>query len=142
MSLTLILIAVQLIAVVGSKASAQNYDCVADSSDEAVGLREDVVSWVTGSDPRVVVKRSALQLLPATASQVTVVTQKSTCQEAASAYHAYLLPAGTPAISRNMVVIKIANNRYVIKDPAERQGEFGSVLITDGSFTVLARITG
>ena len=106
------------------------------------GLREDVVSWVTGTDLRVVAKRNALHLLPATLSQVSVVTQQNTCRQAALAYHAYLLLAGTPPISRNMIVIRIADNRYVIKDPAELQGEFGSVLITDGSFNVLAKISG
>lgn len=137
-----ILLVVQLITMLGCEASAQTYDCIGHASDETAGLREDVVSWVTGSDPRVVDKRNALQLLPATASQVSVVTEKKTCREAALAYHAYLLPKGTPAISRNMIVIRIGNDRYVIKDPVERQGEFGSVLITDDSWNVLARITG
>lgn len=142
MLLARILLAVQFITVLGNEASAQSYDCIADTSDETLGLRDDVVSWVTGSDPRVAEKRDALQLLPATASQVSVVTEKKTCREAALAYHAHLLPKGAPVISRNMVVIRIGNDRYVIKDPAERQGEFGSVLITDGRFNVLAKITG
>jgi hypothetical protein len=142
MLLARILLAIQLVAVLQSEASAQSYDCIDNTSDETAGLREDVVSWVTGSDPRVVAKRDALHLLPATAHQVSAVTEKNTCRAAALAYHAYLLPKGTPAISRNMVVIRIGNDRYVIKDPAERQGEFGSVLITDGRFNVLARITG
>ena len=70
MSFPRLLIAVHLAAVLGSEASAQSYGCVADTSDETIGLRLDVVSWVTGTDPRVVAKRNALQLLPATLSQV------------------------------------------------------------------------
>ena len=139
MSVFQILVAVQIVAFVGD-VPAQSIICKSATSDETLGLREDVVRWVSGSDPQVVAKRNALQLLAATPSQVNIVTQTNKCQQAASAYHSYLLP-GSPPISRSMIVIKIANNRYVIQDPAELQGEFGSVLITDGSFNVLAKIS-
>jgi hypothetical protein len=40
-----------------------------------------------------------------------------------------------------MVVIKIANNRYVIKDPTYKTGEFGMVMVTDGGFNVLSKFS-
>jgi hypothetical protein len=38
-----------------------------------------------------------------------------------------------------MVIIKVGSTRYVITDPTERQGEYGTVMVTDASFNVLAK---
>jgi hypothetical protein len=40
-----------------------------------------------------------------------------------------------------MVVIRIGDSRYVITDPAEVQGEYGTVMVTDARFNVLAKFT-
>lgn len=140
---TSILVALLLGSVVpiGRELLAQTYNCVSTTSEETTALRDDVLSLVTGTDSRVIEKRNRFQLLAATAAQVSVVTQKNTCKNAALAYHAALTPPGTPAISRNMIVIKVANNRYVITDPTEKTGEFGMVMVTDGSFNVLSKFS-
>ena len=131
---------IPLVVFLPREAHAQTYSCFSATSDQALGLRNEVVPLVTGIDPRVIAARDTLKLLAASASQVSIVTKTSTCKSAGQAYHAALIP-GSPEISRSMVVIKIANNRYVITDPAERQGEFGTVMITDGSFHLLAMMT-
>ena len=138
MRLSLGLVATLFLAS-NAETRAQAYACASATSDESVALRNDVVTLVTGTNPSVVVKRNTFQLQSASASQVSLVTQKNTCKSAALAYHAALTPPGTPAVSRTMVVIKISNNRYVITDPSEKQGEFGTLMVTDGSFNVLAK---
>ena len=119
---------------------AQTYNCFSPTSDETLALRDDVISLVTGTDARVIAKRDTLKLLAAAASQVSVVSQTNKCKSAGQSYHA-ALRSGTPEISRSMVVIKVANNRYVIRDPAHVQGEFGIFMVTDRNFNVLAMMT-
>ena len=124
-----------------SELGAQSYNCVSATDPRTVGLRDYVVSLVTGTAASLVQKRNTFQLLAATASQVTVVTQKNTCKNAALAFHAAINPPSTPAVSRNMIVIKISNSRYAITDPADVRGEYGTVMVTDAQFNVLAKFT-
>ena len=131
---------IPMVALLPREAPAQTYSCFSATSDQTLGLRDEIVALVTGTDPRVVAARDTLKLLEASAPQVSIVTQTNKCKSAGKAYHAALIP-GSPEISRRMVVLKIASNRYVITDPAERQGEFGTVMITDGSFHILAIMT-
>lgn len=123
-------------ALLAGALPAQTYTCYSPTSDHTVGLHAEVVSLVTGSDALVIAKRDTLRLLPASASQVSIVTQTNKCKSAAQAYHAAVRP-GTPAISRSMIVIKVANSRYVLADPTERQGEYGTIMSTDASFNRL-----
>jgi hypothetical protein len=130
-----------LVAPIRRDLPAQTYNCVSATNEHSTALRDDVISLVTGTDSRVVNKRNTYQLLAASTAQVSIVTLKNTCKNAALAYHAAVNPPGTPAISRNMVVIKIANNRYVITDPTYKTGEFGMVMVTDGGFNVLSKFS-
>ncbi|HJU75280.1 MAG TPA: hypothetical protein VJ717_16175 [Gemmatimonadaceae bacterium] len=140
MSRLAIALALSLVAFVAHEVPAQTYSCFSSTSETTLGLRDDVIALVTGTDVRVIAKRDTLKLLAASASQVSVITQTNKCKSAGESYHSVLQP-GSPQISRSMVVIKIANNRYVITDPAERQGEFGTVMITDSNFNVLAMMS-
>jgi len=127
--------------VISLPLAGQTYTCHPASSEVSTALRDYVVQIVTGTNASVVNVRNTYQLLSATAGQVTLVTQKNTCKNAALAYHAALNPPGTPAISRSMIVIKISNSRYVIEDPTEVQGEYKMVMVTDASFNVLAKFS-
>lgn len=102
-------------------------------------MRDYIVSLVTGTDSVTVATRTQYQLPIVDASKVSVVTAANTCQRAGGAYEKALNPAGTPAVSRSMVVIKIGTTCFAIIDPAERNGEYEVNMITDNKFNVLAQ---
>ena len=142
MSFTRIALSLAAIATISvGEVRAQSYDCVSSTDPTTIALRDYVVSLVTGTNPKVIQKRNTFQLLSATSAQVTIVTQKNTCKNAALAFHAAINPPGTPAISRNMIVIKISNTRYAITDPTDVRGEYRTVMVTDGQFNVLSKFT-
>jgi hypothetical protein len=122
-------------------ATAQTYSCAASNEPTTVGLQDYVVR-LTGGDPNLLKKRQAYHLPAATASQVQVVKTKSVCQQAAQAYNKAVRGPSAPQISRTVVVIKVANSRYVVQDPAELQGEFNVTVIFDASFTPLVSFNG
>jgi hypothetical protein len=118
------------------KVQAQTFSCAPDTGVDATNLREYVVR-LTGGDPSLDAIRQRYSLPVASASQVQVVTQAKTCKTAAQAYHTAVRGSSVPQISRSVVVVKVTNSRYVVFDPAERQGEFEVTVIFDNAFQPL-----
>jgi hypothetical protein len=98
-----------------------------------------VVRLVTGTDSASVTTRTRYQLPATTASKVTVVTSSTVCNKAGAAYHAAEVPAGTPAISRTLAVVKVGTTRYVVIDPNERVGEYEVNIVFDSKWVMLVR---
>ena len=118
-------------------ADAQAFSCQAATSPHTVALK-DYVTRLTGGDPALVAKRGAYRLPAATPSQIQVIKTKATCRQAAQAYNKAVRGASAAQISRSVVVLKVGTTRYVVLDPAERQGEFEVTVIFDPSFVALA----
>jgi hypothetical protein len=133
-----VLVVSLLISGVSSAARAQSYTCLPDTAMDARIMYNTVVRLVTGTDSATVRTRNALQLPAVAASKVSVVTTGSACAKAGDAYHTAVTPAGTPPVSRTLVVIKVGSNRYVVKDPSHRVGEFRNNIIFDATWTFLA----
>ena len=120
-----------------SAATAQTYACVAATDPESIDLRDYVVR-LTGGDPALLQTRQTYQLPTASGSQIQIVKTKSTCQQAARAYHNVVRGSSAPAISRNVVVVKVGSTRYVVLDPAEREGEYTVTVVFDAAFAPLS----
>ncbi len=71
------------------------------------------------------------------ASDVQAVTDRRICRRAARAYHTAVRGPGVPQVSRRVVVIKVGSTRYLVLDPAEREGEFEVTVIFDSRFAPL-----
>ncbi|MGH9894261.1 MAG: hypothetical protein ACREA0_20210 [bacterium] len=123
----------------GRPASAQTYTCLSDTTHT---LYHFVVRLVTGTDSATVATRDALQLPAVAPSKVTVVTTATVCNKAGDAYHAAVTPAGTPPVSRTLVVVKVGSTRYVVLDPNELRGEFESNIVFDAKWNFLIGFTG
>jgi hypothetical protein len=117
-------------------AEAQTYACAASSSESAVGLK-DYTLRLTGGDPSLDKKRQAYLLPQVRSSQVQIVNTKKICQQAAEAYNRAVRGNSAPQVSRTVAVVKAGTTRYLVTDPAEREGEFGVTVIFDASFTPL-----
>jgi hypothetical protein len=137
--------AVLLLSVVmcssGAGASAQTYTCLSGTVWAASSLRDYVVRLVTGTDSASVATRTRYQLPATTASKVTVETSSTVCNKAGGAYHSAEVPAGTPAISRTLAVVKVGATRYVVLDPNERVGEYEVNIVFDSKWVMLVRFT-
>lgn len=100
-------------------AQSQTYSCASASHEYAVMLKNSMVRLVTAStDSQLVATRTRYQLPTGAASIVSVETKKAKCTDAAQAYHQELHP-GQPAVSRQMVLIKVGNTRWVTVDPQD-----------------------
>ncbi len=117
-------------------AEAQTYTCAASTSSAVVTL-QDYALRLTGGDPSLDRKRQSYQLPSVPASKVQIVKTKSVCQQAAQAYNKAVRGNSAPQVSRSVAVIKIGTTRYLVTDPAEREGEFGVTVIFDASFAPL-----
>lgn len=117
-------------------AEAQTYACAASNSAPALGL-QDYALRLTGGDPSLDKKRQSYQLPKVPASQVQIVKTKSVCTQAAQAYNKAVRGNSAPQVSRTVAVIKVSTTRYLVTDPAEREGEFGVTVIFDASFSPL-----
>jgi hypothetical protein len=133
----LVLLVVSAAAVGVKPGNAPTYACVAPTDENAIALQDYAVR-LTGGDPALAAKRQAYQLPAATPSQIQVVKTKSVCQRAAQAYNKAVRGASAPQVSRGVVVLTIGTTRYMVLDPAERQGEFEVTVIFDSAFTPLA----
>jgi len=130
------LLLVSACSVAAQAAAAQTYACAASNAPESLALKDYVVR-LTGGDATLAKKRQGY-LLPATvASQVQIAKTKSVCQQAAQAYNKAVRGPTAPPISRTVVVIKVGTTRYVVRDPAELQGEFQVTVIFDAAFAPL-----
>jgi hypothetical protein len=90
-----------LLPVVANAADAQTYTCQSANSDHALALKNDVIALVTGTDTRAVAARDTLKLLPASASQVSIVTHTETCATAGRASSALQTIATSSRIRLN-----------------------------------------
>ena len=115
---------------------AQTYSCAAANSSAALALQDYAVR-LTGGDPALARKRQSYQLPSVPASQIQIVNTKSVCQQAAQAYNKAVRGNSAPQVSRSVAVIKIGTTRYLVTDPAEREGEFGVTVIFDAAFAPL-----
>src|SRR6266481_7278724 len=127
-------IALCLLCALSSRARAQTYTCLSDTSETAQVLRDYIIRLVTGTDTATVRTRNAYQLPAVAASKVSVVTTASICRTAGPAYHAAVTPPGTPQHSRTLVLIKVSNTRYIVLDSNELTGEFENHIIFDSNW--------
>ena len=138
----LVLLMLSLLAS-GTSLSAQTYTCAPATSDDAVNVRDYMIRLVTATtDTSLVETRTAYRLPALDSSKVSIVTNAKTCGSAAVAYNKAIHGANAPAVSRNIVVVKIGTTRYVLIDPLERYGEYGINVITNSSFVVLSTFGG
>ena len=127
----------------GTSLSAQTYTCASATSDDAVSIRDYMVRLVTATtDTSLVTTRTTYHLPALDSSKVSIVTNAKTCGSAAIAYNKAIHGANAPAVSRNIVVVKIGTTRYVLIDPLERYGEYEINVITDSNFVVSSTFGG
>ncbi|HEY6220512.1 MAG TPA: hypothetical protein VIV65_10675 [Gemmatimonadaceae bacterium] len=131
------LLAASALGLPVSKGYGQTYTCLPASDSLTINLLGYVVGLVTSTDSTSVAHRVRYGLPTTTASKVTVVTAAKTCTTAAAKYHSAVRPAGTPAISRTLIVIKIGSTNYVVQDINEAAGEFGRTVIFDKNWVRL-----
>jgi len=118
-----------LFAMPFARTEAQTYTCRVASDSLAIELKDWVVTLVTATDPKFSAKRTAYVLPTTTANKVSVVGSGTTCNAAGGAYHAAVKP-GTPAISRNLILIKVSTTHFVVQDPEElSDGEFAPTVV-------------
>jgi hypothetical protein len=122
---------VSALMMFGSRASAQTYTCRTATDSALIVVRDYVVNLVTATDTGTVADRVFYDLPSTTANKVTVVGTGSVCSQAGAAYHQAVRPAGTPAISRTLIVLKIGATRYVVCDTDEVRGEFTPTVVFD-----------
>jgi hypothetical protein len=117
----------------GGSAQAQSYACAAAKAPEVLAL-QDYALRLGGGDPEVAGKYNMPRVA---ASAVEVVTDRRICRRAGRAYHMAVRGPEVPQIARSVVVIKVGSTRYLVLDPAERDGEFEVTVILDGNFAPL-----
>jgi hypothetical protein len=131
------------VLVPGAKLRAQTYRCASATSDDAVNMREYMVSLVTATtDTSLVAMRTTYHLPALDSSKVSIVTTAKTCASAAIAYNKAIHGPDASAVSRTIVVVKIGTTRYALLDPLERYGEYEINVITDSNFVVLNTFSG
>ena len=115
---------------------AQTYACVAPNSPNALALQDFAVR-LTGGDSTLNTTRQAYQLPTVAPSEVQIVKTESICRQAAQAYHKAVRGNSAPQVPRSVAVIKVGTTRYLVLDPAEREGEFEVTVIFDSAFAPL-----
>lgn len=131
-----------LLMLFATPARAQTYTCAGGTDPDAVALRDYVVRLVTASasTSELTLNRDTYKLPAASASAVAVETRRQTCDKAGQAYHSVLY-GNAPASSRRLIVIKVANRRYVVLDIAQLAGEYSIVVVFDDKWQRLASFT-
>jgi len=120
-------------------AAAQTYACLSASDSLTINLRTHIVWLVTTADTSAANDRVMYQLPMTTTNKVTVVTNANLCSQAGAAYHSAVTPPGTPAVSRTvMSVLKVGNDRYVVRDWSHGAGGYGSTMVFDKHWNALA----
>lgn len=132
---------VLLMGLSATKASGQTYTCHPASASVTTNLKNYVTQVVTGNSDWNQV-RQKLQLPTATSQNVSVVTQTKACKDAAIAYNIAVHGPSAPAVSRQVVIIKVGSTRYVVLDPTEAAGEYQLFVIFDSGFHALASYHG
>jgi hypothetical protein len=122
---------VSALVVFSGRTYAQTYTCRAATDSALIVIRNYVVELVTATDTGTVADRVFYDLPTTTANRVTVIGTGRVCSQAGAAYHRAVRPAGTPAISRTLIVLKIGTTRYVVCDMDEVRGEFTPTVVFD-----------
>ena len=120
----------------------QTYTCLTDTTGAAASLTNYITLLISSGDSAHVVKRQAYSLPAGTAADVAVITKANTCASAGDAYHAQVTPPNTPPIDRQLVVVKVGRDRYVVHDVNDRAGEFGVFIVFDNRWNYLASWAG
>ena len=118
--------------------TAQQYTCLPASDDASRVLSEYLVSLVEASDSASVLHRERYHLPVGKPSSVRVVVDLRLCRQAGTAYHAVMAPRGERAIDRRLVLIRVGNSRFVVRDPDHGSGEFLTTLVFSGRWIRLA----
>ena len=100
------------------------------SDNEILNLKR----LVTQSDTTTVRLRGAFQLLPAQASEVSLVGADSICSRAARAFAREM---GTRTSAEPVWVIRAGANRYVVTDGLSKSGDRHNWLVFDRAFSYL-----
>jgi hypothetical protein len=96
---------------------------------------------VTGTDPALVQRRTAMGLPQVPASQISYVTDKSVCSKAVTTYNSKAgyqtgAPGASEALSGRLYVFKVGT-AYVANDPAILAGEFRIYVTMDKTYKLL-----
>jgi hypothetical protein len=135
--LSLVVTLLVLLAGATSPSSAQTYACAATASNDAKTLK-DYATRLTSGDATLETTRTTYSLPLTPAKQVSLVTTKSVCQQAAQAYHRAVRGPTVPQISRTVVVVKVGSTRYLVLDPVEQAGEYNVTVVFDAGFAPIA----
>lgn len=107
------------------------------------GSSANEVAWLTvvatSSDSQYLVRRQRYGIPSTQANKIYYVTDEAVCVAAAAAYQQ---AAGTQpsAGDRQVYVVKVGNV-YVVRDPDEVNGEWGTSMVFDKNFNVLSAYT-
>jgi hypothetical protein len=100
---------------------------------------------VTGTDPASVAQRTQMALPQVSASQISLVTDKTVCSKVLNVYKANVVNADASGAavqsSGKLYVFKIGTI-YTATDPGQLLGEFGIWVTVDGRYTLLGSSMG
>lgn len=123
--------------------ASQSISCLSQNGSHNTSLRSYLVRLVTAPPGTTLDSVRVRYQLPAgPASSVVIQKQKNLCTQAGQAYHLAITESGTPQVPRQIAVVKVGSNRYVVWDPTERFGEFAVRIVFDGAFVKLLEFTG
>ena len=117
---------------------AQNSSCLGEHS-YITDQRIQLTRTVTGSDTASARVRGAFKLLPATAADVTLVTDDAVCSRAAQAFVDAVGQTGAPV--RPVWVPRLGPQRYFVADGRRRGSSQGYIaVIFDEQFEALQKV--
>jgi hypothetical protein len=94
--------------------------------------RTELTRVVTGTDTTSVRIRNAFGLIPASASDVSLITDETVCTQAAQAFVSSIGSPGDPV--RPVWVLKLGPDRYFVADGFRKSSGRFVAVIFDGSF--------
>lgn len=124
--------------VAGAASSPVKAQSCRTSSDTATHVIVILKSALTTVDSA---RLASVGLLPATESQILLVTTDSLCSLAVAAYNTNAPTDSTNAIT-SVYLVKAGPSRYVAFVPSFRSGEFIDLLIFDTSFVYKGQFVG
>jgi hypothetical protein len=105
-----------------------------------------IVQVVTRADPAYTVQRTQMALPQVSASQVSLVTDKTVCSKVLNVYKANVVnrdhATGTIIPSSGKLYVFKVGSVYTAVDPAQNLGEFSIWVTVDGRYTLLGSSMG
>jgi hypothetical protein len=122
-----------------TSAAAQQRACrLAD--DEHARILRDYARRLTSGDTSLASTRELYQLPPTKPGDVRIVTDEAVCQRAAQAFHVAVRGDSAPPRARQVAVVQVGRNRFLVLDPEQRQGEYELTVIFDAAWRYLVTL--